>query len=262
MQFFSKPDAWFGLCGDLRCVTVTRRISGAPAFMRGLRALFVTDVHALPRTKQADFDALMRKIADAKPDLLLLGGDYADQQQPCLRLLDGLKRVSAPLGTFGVVGNNDREAFGDIEALRRAMSNAGITLLLNESHTLRVNGGRLILAGLDEYKYGRPDATGLYPGSPSPDCYRLLLSHFPRRIDPMPDLMLSGHTHGGQFNLLGLNPYTIGFERLLTRRRSPEFISGLHAVDGAQVFVSKGIGASRIPLRACVRPEIDLLIFV
>jgi predicted MPP superfamily phosphohydrolase len=77
----------------------------------------------------------------------------------------------------------------------------------------------------------------------------------------MPDLMLSGHTHGGQFNLLGVTPYTFGFERLFARRRSSRFIAGLHEYRGAQMLVSKGIGMSRIPLRIGVRSEIHRIDF-
>ena len=229
--------------------------------MRGLRAVFVTDVHARLRTTRADIDSLADRILGTKPDIVLLGGDYADTAEPSRRLFDGLRRVTAPLGLYGVAGNNDREAFPDIEVLRRVMSGAGVVPLINEAVTLRLGGGRLIIAGLDEYKHGAPDPSGLYPEAPRPDRFRLLLSHFPVCVTPAPDLMLSGHTHGGQFNLLGITPYTVGFERVFHPSRAPEFISGLHDADGGRVFVSKGIGASRLQLRVCVRPEIDLLVF-
>ena len=259
-QFFSRPDGYIGTTGHLRCAVVERRIPGAPAFMRGLRALFMSDLHALDRTADADMDALADAILAAKPDILLLGGDYADQPQPCRRLFAHLRRVAAPLGAYGVVGNNDREAFPNLGVLRDVMGKAGFQLLVNRSVSLRVGGGRLIVAGLDEYKLGRPDARGLYPAAPDPNRFRLLLSHYPIAVEPMPDLMLSGHTHGGQFNLLGVNPYTVGFERLLCRHPA-RFIAGLHDYGGGQMLVSKGVGASRIPLRVGVRPEIELLVF-
>ena len=75
------------------------------------------------------------------------------------------------------------------------------------------------------------------------------------------DLVLCGHTHGGQFNALGLTPYSIGFERLYGRRIAPLGVAGWQDADGARLLVSKGIGASRIPLRIGVRPEIELLCF-
>ena len=260
-QFFSKPDRYCAPCGDLRCAVTECRISPSPAFMRGVTALFISDVHALPTTADAAMTALKEKAAALKPDLVLLGGDYSDRPGPAERLFERLAAIPATLGRFGVVGNNDREAFPEIGRLRRIMSRAGFELLINESRSLRLGGGRLVVAGLDEYRYGAPDAAGLYPDAPVPDRYRLLLSHYPCGVRPMPDLMLSGHTHGGQFNLLGVTPYTIGFERLIARRRASRFIEGLHDLDGGQVFVSKGIGASRLPLRVGVRPEINFIRF-
>ena len=261
IQFFSRPDAYFGLCGDLRCSVSGHRISNAPEFMRGLRLAFVSDVHALPRTTDADLDALAERIRETEPDILLLGGDYADTAAPCRRFLKRVGKIPVRYGIFAAVGNNDREAFPDLPVLRRAASDAGIQLLVNESRTIHVGNGRLIIAGLDEYRHGHPDPAGLYPESASDSLYRVLISHFPRGLAPMPDLMLSGHTHGGQFNAFGITPYTVGFERVFKRRGSPRFIAGMHACRGGTVLVSKGIGASRVPMRVCVRPEIDVVVF-
>ncbi|MBR1560797.1 MAG: metallophosphoesterase [Clostridia bacterium] len=229
--------------------------------MRGVTAVFLSDVHVTRRTTEADMDALAGKVAALKPDLILLGGDYADEAEHTVRLFRRLKGLSAPLGAYAVVGNNDREAFGDLGPLRRLMAESGFELLVNAARPIDLPGGRLIVAGLDEYRYGHPDPAGLYPSDPAPDAYRLLLSHYPHDVEPMPDLMLSGHTHGGQFNFLGLTPYAVGFERLLTPHRASRFIAGLHAFRGGQVLVSKGIGASRIPLRIGVRPEIEMIRF-
>ena len=261
-QFFSRPDRWLRRCGDLRCAVVERRIPGAPDFMRGLRALFITDVHAGPRATDADMDAFAGRIAALAPDVLLWGGDFSESSAHAQRLFDRLRGIKPPLGSYAVAGNNDREAWPDVEALRRAMAGAGMALLLNESETVEVRGGRLIIAGVDEARYGRPDFRGLYPADPSPSRFRVLLSHYPVPPKAMPDLMLCGHTHGGQFNLLGVTPYTVGFERLGDFGRSPRFIAGLHRSGGGRVFVGKGIGASRLPLRVGVRPEIDLFLFV
>ena len=260
-QFFSKPDRYFGACGDLRCELKATRVPGVPVFMRGTRALFVTDLHATKRTTDADIAALKAKLAGVRADILLYGGDFADEAEHAIRLLRGLSGLTAPLGVYAVVGNNDREAFENIDELRRLLREAGIRLLVNEAVTLSVNGGKLVVAGLDEYKYGNPDATGLYPGEVSADTYRLLLSHYPVAVKPMPDLMLSGHTHGGQFNAFGTTPYTIGFERILKRRRAARFVEGLHRHGDGWMLVGKGIGASRIPLRVGVEPEVNLIEF-
>lgn len=261
MQMFSRPDFYFSRCGTLSAATTTNDIPHAPSFMRGLRVLFITDTHIVARTTDAHLNAFMRKIWDWSPDLLFLGGDYADIAIHTTRFFHALQSVKARLGSFAVVGNNDRENWPDPSGLRALMSKAGVRLLVNESTTLDINGGELVIAGVDEYRYGAPNAGGLYPECAMPNTYRILLSHYPCAPEILPDLMLSGHTHGGQFNLLGITPYSIGFERILKRKQAPLCIAGQKNIGEMHLVVSKGIGASRIPLRIGVRPEINILNF-
>jgi len=87
--------------------------------------------------------------------------------------------------------------------------------------------------------------------------YRILLSHFPVKPDCEADLMLSGHTHGGQFNFLGITPYTIGFEHSY----GIEGISGMNRIGNMPLLVSKGIGVSKLPLRIGTRPQVLLVKF-
>ena len=262
IQRFSKPDRYFARCGHLDAAVNEHRIDGAPPFMRGLRAMFVSDLHVLKRTTQAELDALVKRIADAEPRLLLLGGDYSDRAADCARFFKALGRYSFSLGSYGVLGNNDAEAWtDDISGLRRLMSGAGCRLLVNEAVEIPFNGGALSVAGIDEYRYGRPRPESLWRGRNNEDCYRILLSHYPVLPERRPDLMLCGHTHGGQFNLLGLTPFAIGFERFKRPKRASVAVAGLRDVGGMKLLVSKGVGASRLQLRVGVRPEIDLLVF-
>lgn len=258
---FSKPDRYIGRCGRLECAVARREIA-APPFMRGLKALLVCDTHVLPRTRDEDLRALADRLAGLGADILLLGGDYADRREDAARLFEALSAVKPRLGGYGVLGNNDAEAWDDVNGLRALMRGAGFQLLVNESVRLAVGGGALMIAGVDEHKLGAPRARGLYPDAPAPDCYRLLLSHYPCMPDSLPDLMLSGHTHGGQFNCLGVTPFSIGFERLFRRDIKSLAASGLHEIGGLKLLVSKGIGASRIQWRVGARPEVDLIQFI
>ena len=259
---FSRPDRYLARTGSLYAEVTEHRIDGAPGFMRGLRALFVSDTHVLGRTADGEIDALVDRMAATQPDILLLGGDYSDDMPGAERLFRALSAFRPPLGAYGVVGNNDAEAWeGRLKELRRVMARAGCRLLLNASVRLELNGGRLWIGGVDEYRYGRPDAAGLYPGARPGNGYRILLSHYPRMPVVAPDMMLSGHTHGGQFNLLGITPYAVGFERIFPPRLPGLCVAGLRDIGGMKLLVSKGIGASRLQLRVGVRPEINLLIF-
>ncbi|MBQ8110207.1 MAG: metallophosphoesterase family protein [Clostridia bacterium] len=260
-QHFSRPDWYLGRTGHLNAAVAEHRIGGIPAFMRGLRALFVSDVHALDSTTDADLAALTAQMMAAKPDIILLGGDYSDTRENACRVFAAWRALRAPLGLYGVKGNNDSEAWESDRALRREMAGFGCKLLVNQSAALPLAGGTLIIGGVDEHRHGCPRADGLFPARPSRKHYRILLSHYPSIPAQKPELMLSGHTHGGQFNLLGVTPYAVGFERFTRPRRASAAISGLHEIDGMRLLVSKGIGASRIQLRVCVRPEIELLTF-
>ena len=260
-QFLSKPDWYIGLSGHLDFTLNERRVPGAPPFMRGLRALFIADTHISHRTTDADLDAFVKRIGDIDADLILWGGDFADTSEQALRLIARLDRLKPCLGSFAAPGNNDREAWPRLKGLKRALAASGVRLLVNASEVLRLPGGDLVIAGIDEYFLGAPNSRNLYLRESSPRRWRLLISHFPILPENLPDLMLSGHTHGGQFNLLGLTPYSIGFERIFSRRHPPAYVAGLYASGDTRLLVSKGIGASRIPLRIGVRPEIELLRF-
>ena len=259
-QFFTRPDAYLGRCGHLRYAVSTRHIPGAPAFLRGIRMLFVTDIHVLPRTADGDMRRFWDGLARLEPDILLMGGDYADDAEDARRLFAHKAGWDPPLGSYGVAGNNDTEAWDSLDALRDCMAQAGCALLVNRSEAIGLKGGTLWIAGVDDHYHGHPDCAGLYPQRDGRS-WRVLLSHYPRPADPAPDMILSGHTHGGQFNLLGVTPYTLGFERILGKHPSPVVIAGLRRFHGTPMLVSRGVGSSRLHWRVGVRPEVELITF-
>ena len=130
------------------------------------------------------------------------------------------------------------------------MQSCGVRLLVNESVQLN---GDVEIGGCDEYKHGSPQTEKIFHSS----AYRILLSHFPVKPECRCDLMLSGHTHGGQFNVLGITPYIIGFEH----GYKIETISGMTRLDDTALLTSKGIGMSKLPLRIGVRPQVHLVKF-
>lgn len=251
-RLFPRMDWYIGTAGMDRLRLQTHVLSSAPKTMDGLRAAFVSDIHLLAHVSPAP---LIECIRSCEADIILFGGDFADRREQALRLFDALTELSAPLGMYTAPGNNDAEAFGSTEYLRGALNDCGIRLLVNES--VQLNG--FSIGGMDEYKYGAPAKGGVF----SPDSgYRILLSHYPVLPKERFDLMLSGHTHGGQFNAFGLTPYAIGFEGIGGKKHlAPAAVSGVHEIGSGRLLVSKGVGTSRIPLRIGVIPEIHLLKF-
>ena len=235
------------------CLPETERVTigGAPAWMRGIRALFVSDVHLRPSVSDAKLHALIQRIRSAQADLLLLGGDYAETDADCARFFQALSACDFPLGAYAVPGNNDPQ---DTEVLTRMMAPARVVLLKNRCAQVNLKGNRLEIGGCDERKFGFPRTRNLFSARAG---YRILLSHYPARPDCACELMLSGHTHAGQFNLLGLTPYSIGFERSFHHLA----IRGLHRMGGMHLLVGNGIGVSRLPLRVGASPRIHLLEF-
>ena len=251
----SRPDAHISLFHFARVRTSRLRLP-APAFLDGVRAVFLADVHLRPGAPDRWLEALLAPIAAEKPDLVLLGGDYAESAAQAARFFAALGRLPRPrLGAWGVAGNNDRESFADVEALRACMAAGGATLLLNAHAFVPLRGGTLARAGVDEPKHGQPRPEAALAGTETAD-WCILLAHVPRWPETPVDLVLSGHTHGGQANVLGVTPYTFGFERA-----RPPVVKGLARRGDMTMLVSRGVGYSRVPLRLGVYPELHVLEF-
>lgn len=242
------------------------RLPGLPAAFEGLTIAHLSDFHCQPGggIERSSREAVRLAMA-AAPDLIAITGDLfetCEMAERCPRLLAGLR---APLGVYAVPGNHDRateDAFSGLEApdegvakLRATLAELGIVLLTNESRTIDRRGARLVVAGVDEYAYGRDDAAAALAGTAGADL-TILLAHTPDIVDDprarRADLILCGHTHGGQIRLPGIGSPWAPVWR--DRRRS----AGLLRVGEALCYVSRGI-ASATRARCNCRPEVALL---
>lgn len=265
----SAANLFAGLLGCApQIVRLEVELDGLSPGLSGLRLVFVTDVHAswmFPRRSVCQLVALLEAL---RPDLVLLGGDYGESRARTHALFEALGALRPPLGMVGVMGNNDAERFpGPTEGeLRRLMARAGAELLVNQRVLVRASGGMIVVGGVGEAKYHGRTAHGLFRDCRSGDA-RLLLSHYPqgiRRIlgrvkGPKPQLALCGHTHGGQINLFGLSPYSLGYEGKYLVGGERPMVGGLYRVEETQVLVSAGLGASRLPLRIGAPPQLHLI---
>ena len=227
----------------------------APENWPGATALFVSDVHLGPFAGREFARRLAEQMRAISADLLLLGGDYAETGADMRVFLEEICAFDAPLGKFAVQGNNDvqcaRRENLDLPAM---MARAGVQLLVNTRAEVRVPGGRILIGGVDECSFGQPDGRGLFQDAGENDA-RILTSHYPASVrngffgTRGAEAVLCGHTHAGQINLLGLTPYSIGYE---FKSCPMEHIKGWQG----NVLVSPGVGCSKWPVRIGARPQI------
>lgn len=234
--------------------------------LAGKRMLFVADIHMRRGAKYPEYlDRLMQVIESLSPDLVLWGGDYAEQggHKP---MFSRVKDFHPPMGMLGVVGNNDLECYeNNIDALIQMANGAGIRLLINQSYRMPLAQGSLLILGIDDEKAGNPDLS-LLKTPAEPNEYRILLAHSPLSLDRLPQdqssppqLILCGHTHGGQISVGPINPYAIGYER--TKNLRNFHVTGTHQIGESLLIVTNGIGTSTIPLRVGAPPQLHLFEF-
>ena len=238
---------------------VVRRLSfQAQGIAADCRVVFFTDTHFGEDKSVDSAKQLADHINRLEPDLVIFGGDlldnYArDREQLDLELLrQQLSNIEATGGKYAVWGNHDWGG-GAARIYQKFMESCGFRVLKNES--LLLEEYQLQLLGYDDYLTGELGgqlpafAEGVFPLLVAHEPYTAqLLSGIPERA-----LMLSGHTHGGQVGI----PW---IARRILPPGSGGFVRGLYALDdaehSAQIYVSSGIGTTRLPLRLLSPPEI------
>jgi hypothetical protein len=238
-------------CGLVLSETEVELAALAPAFDR-LRILFVSDIHAgafvSPKTLAATFERLLA----TEPDVILVGGDLVTTAlEEFVGSREAFARLRAPMGVFAVLGNHDHYT-RDPGRLRDMIENVGIRVLHNRSVALRRGDASLSLAGVDDLVAGRPNLEAALAGTHAPV---LLLAHNPDlAFDAARSgvaLMLSGHTHGGQIRVPGLP--------VLVRQSRYHLDEGRYRVGSMELLVSRGLGATGLPVRFACPPEAVLI---
>lgn len=260
---------------ELRNVEITRRsvaIRGLPQPLAGLRIVHLTDLHHGPWTSLSYLRRVIEQTNALKPDLVVLTGDYIhDSDVYIAPVAAAMGQLKAKIGVVATLGNHDWWEDGDL-MLRELQKQPSIRtidnsrLYLSAERTLETSLGRsdqrhgICVAGLGDLWEGKPDCDEAFGGVPD-FMPRLLLSHNPdtaeepcvRKHAPRIDLMLSGHTHGGQVSIPGFGtPIT-------PSRYGQKYAAGWVNGPTCPVYVNRGIGTTIIPMRFRVRPEIAVM---
>ena len=233
-------------------------LPGLPLDLDGLRILQISDIHLSAFLHESDLARVIDMALDVRPHVAVVTGDLissrGDPLDACIRQL---ARVKSDAGTFGCMGNHERYA-GVERYAAEAGARAGIRFLRGEAQTLRFGNSVLNLAGVDYQsladrgRYLRGAERLVVPGAAN-----VLLSHnpdvFPVAARQGYNLLLAGHTHGGQVTVEILDQ-SINPARFFT-----PYVYGLFRAGRSAAYVTRGIGTIGIPARIGAPPEISVL---
>lgn len=225
-----------------------------PEAFEGFRIAFISDLHYKSLFKEKGLESLVRLLNEQRPDVLLMGGDYQEGCQYVPELFAALSRVKTPMGTYGVMGNNDYERCHD--DIIREMNRYGMRALEHKVDTLSRGGEQILIAGVrnpfDLQNNGQSPTLGL-----SPKDFVVLLVHTPDYVEDVSvvntDLALAGHTHGGQVVIFGFAP-------IIPSHYGDRFLTGLkHNSAKIPLIVTNGLGTSNKNIRIGAPAEIVMI---
>jgi uncharacterized protein len=260
---------------DLRIARYTLPVRDLPLGLDRLGIVQISDTHLGPRIPAEFIEETIRRAIDLHPDLVMLTGDYIhagiSHIDLAARLFRPLLRLEVPV--VGVLGNHDW--YGDGVRMRLALERMGIAIIDNRREYLCARtrsltqdppASGIVLAGLADMLEDTIDPDAALAAAPR-ELPCLLLSHNPdaaelrcfqpgRTLPPRVDLMISGHTHGGQVCLPFLGT------PIVPSRYGQKYAGGLVRGPAFPVLVSRGVGMSILPIRFGVPPEISEITLV
>jgi len=248
------------------------RLKHLPPAFDGLKVGQITDIHAGPLVPSQLIKKGVDLILTERPDLIVLTGDFVSGATKMLSTsyggfkqrhfdycMEKLGRLKAPLGVFSVLGNHDFWSGPKVTAkIVRGLENIGVRVLRNEAVPLERDGRSLYVLGVDDYWEHSFSLTKALRGIPSDTC-RILLSHNPdvnESIDSLRkpiDLIISGHTHGGQIVL----PFAGAL--YMPSPFGQKYRAGLISDGPRQTYVSRGLGLFFVPVRINCPPDVTVL---
>jgi len=226
-----------------------------PESFDNVRIVFLTDIHHgrfFSRSRVRKVVDLANKL---NAQMILLGGDYVEGSPDYIEgCFEELGNLSTELGVYGVLGNHDH--WQGARKTREAMAKHGILSIDNNAFWIQKNGQRIRIGGVGDHCED-VQRLGITTDKTLESDFVLLVSHSPDYAMDITgdkvDLLLSGHTHGGQITLFGL------YAPKVPSRYGQKFRTGKKMVNSIWVIVSNGIGAVMLPIRFFARPQMVII---
>lgn len=229
------------------------RITCSHAPLSGQRAIHISDLHI--EHYLARHDRVVEQIAGFAPNWIFVTGDILNASSgllPAFRFLANLRSL-AP--TFLTLGNHDHLSNVPVSRFCELADRHKVCLLINQVTFVPLDQGELCIVGLDDPSLHRADPHCIPPRRPGR--FTVVLAHAPMVLDLLDhrhatDLILAGHSHGGQWRLGKIPPFWLPYG---CRRR----ITGFHTHQNHRLYVNRGLGWSTVPIRLKCPPEIALI---
>jgi predicted MPP superfamily phosphohydrolase len=228
-------------------------LSKLPKALDGFRIVHLSDLHYGPMVDPRHLQRAIEIANDLQPDMIALTGDYISQERgfaaPCAEIVGRLK---ATYGVYAILGNHDH--WTDAKLITDLFRAEGIRMLINEGVRVDARDEAFWLAGVDDTMVGLEDLSLSLAGACDGE-FKLLLAHNPtilrRAARAGVDLVLSGHTHGGQV--------TLRPEKNSSGKPRRRMLRGLGRRANTQIYVTRGLGTVVLPIRYGCPPEVSLL---
>lgn len=224
--------------------------------LSGVTVVQISDLHVRNKPGYRE-NSLIEKVNSLNPDIVLITGDILQNIDELHVAASLVQRLKARYGIFAVPGNTDYQRF-KMDRLVEELSKAGVVFLRNENLSVPLPNGKILrLAGVDDPVSKRANLTKALAGIPAAEPV-LLMAHGPsiytQAILAGVNLVLVGHTHGGQVGI----PWLIRQSEYANRS---DVISGIVRDGKTTMYVNRGIGTKTLPIRLFCRPEITAFTF-
>lgn len=227
-----------------------------PAF-EGYRIAFMTDTHVASFMRRNFYREIVAQSNRFDPDLVLFGGDFVTWNRHIPLMAELLTTdLKARDGSYAVLGNHDYWA--DADSVIAALTAQGVRFLVNRSVKIKRGQEAIYLVGIDEIYRGKPDYVEAF-GDVDKNRPCIAVSHHPDVVERLGerrvDLLLCGHTHGGQIRAPFFGAIVI------PSRHEGRYDEGFFRLQNVLMYVSRGIG-SIPPIRILCKPELALFTLV